>query len=141
MRDLANSIAVVESLAPAVRTTDANGTGVDLQGFQSATVIAHIGAEGDTLASDLKIDLKLEHSDDDQTFTAVAQADVVEATIADGGIFYTADAAADVGVATVGYVGGKRYVRVVSDLTGTHTNGTPTSAVVVKGHPRHSTDA
>ena len=39
MKDLANSISVVQSLAPAVRTADANGTGVDLQGFEGATVV------------------------------------------------------------------------------------------------------
>ena len=35
MRDLKNNIGVVQSLAPAARDADANGTGVDLQGFEA----------------------------------------------------------------------------------------------------------
>ena len=40
----------------------------------------------------------------------------------------------------VGYVGGKRYVRVVLAKTGTHSNGTPLGAMIVRGHARNSTD-
>ena len=124
MRDLANSIAVVETLESATRTANANGTGIDLQGFESATVIAQVGAEGITLSGTNYITFSLEHSDDDATYTAVATADVVEGT-----------------VATIGYIGGKRYVRAVVSYEGTHGTGTPSNAVIVKGHPRHSSDA
>ena len=33
MKDLANSIVVASTLDPDTRTADANGTGIDLQGF------------------------------------------------------------------------------------------------------------
>ena len=138
MYDLSQKTAAVVSLAPANRTEDANGTGVDLQFFESALVVAQVGAEGDTLSGSVKIDLKLEHSDDNSAFTAVAQTDVTDATIATGGIFATIDANAEApAIHQLSYVGGKRYIRVVDDRTGTHTNGTPTSAIVVKGNPRH----
>lgn len=138
MYDLSNKTAAVTSLAPAVRTADADGTGVDLQFWESALVVAQVAAEGDTLSGSVKIDLKLEHSDDNTTFTAVAQADVVDGTIASGGIFATIDANAEApSIHQLSYVGGKRYIRVVDDRTGTHTNGTGTSAVVIKGNPRH----
>ena len=141
MRDLANSIAVLATLAPAARTASADGTGVDLKGFESATVIAEIGAEGITLSGTDYITFSLEHSDDDSTYTAVASADVVEGTVASG-VFATYDADAEApAVATIGYVGGKRYVRAVVGYEGTHGTATPTSAVIVKGHPRHSEDA
>ena len=68
MMDLANNLIAVQSLAPAVRTADANGTGVDLQGFEGAMCIFDIGAEGDTLSGSVKIDVKLEHSADDSSY-------------------------------------------------------------------------
>jgi hypothetical protein len=138
MYDLSNKTAAVVSLAPANRTADTDGTGVDLQFWESALVVAQVGTEGDTLSGSVKIDLKLEHSDDNSTFTAVAQADVTDATIASGGIFATIDANAEApAIFQLSYIGSKRYIRVVDDRTGTHTNGTPTSAIVVKGNPRH----
>jgi hypothetical protein len=138
MYDLSNKTSAVVSLTAANRTADANGTGVDLTGFESALVVAVVGAEGDTLSESVKIDFKLEHSDNNSDWDAVAQIDVVDGTIATGGIFATMDANAEApAVHQLSYVGGKRYVRVVDDRTGTHTNGTPTAAVVVKGNPRH----
>jgi len=138
MYDLSNKTAAVVSLTAANRTADADGSTVDLQGWESALVIAVVGAEGDTLSESVKIDFKLQHSDNDSDWTAVAQADVVDGTIASGGIFATIDAGAEApAVHQLSYVGGKRYIRVVDDRTGTHTNGTPTAAVVVKGNPRH----
>ena len=140
MKDLANSIAASASLTPAVRTADTNGTGIDLQGFESATVVWEVGAEGDTLSSTVKIEAQLEHSDDDSTYTTVAQADVVDGTVSSG-VFATYDANSEApAVAKIGYIGGKRYVRVVDQRTGTHSTGTPTSAIVIKGNPRHTQD-
>jgi hypothetical protein len=143
MKDLANNISAVQSLAPAVRTADANGTGVDLQGFESATIVVDTGIEGDTLSSSVKIDFKLEDSSDNSTFAAVTSATAVtDGTVDSSGIFLTLDANAETPqITTIGYVGGARYVRVVADFTGTHSNGTPVAAAVIKGAPRHSTDA
>ena len=36
----------------------------------------------------------------------------------------------------VGYIGAKRYVRVVATLAGNHGTGTPISATVVRAFPR-----
>ena len=49
MKDLSNSIATALSHKVAVTTAASNGTGVDLQGYEGATVLVTIGAEGDTL--------------------------------------------------------------------------------------------
>ena len=76
MRDLANSVSVAQSLAPAVRTADANGTGIDLQGFESATIVVDTGAEGVTLSSSVKIDFILEDSTDDSTYSEIGRAHV-----------------------------------------------------------------
>ena len=141
MRDLANSIAAVATVVPAVYGSDATGTTVDLAGFESATVVANIGVEGGTLSTTDKIALVLQHSDDNSVWTAVAQTEVVEGTVS-GGVFFTADDNAEIPtVATIGYVGGKRYLRVNADFSGTHGSGTPFGAVILKAHPRHSADA
>ena len=144
MKDLSNNIVHVVSLAAAVRTAAANGTGVDLQGYESATILVDVGAEGDTLSSSVHFEVSLEHSDDNSTFTDVAQADIIDGTISADGIFLKLDGTTGGdpdtagGIFRVGYVGGKRYVRVVLAKTGTHSNGTPLGAMVIKGHARHS---
>jgi hypothetical protein len=146
MKDLSNNIVPVVSLAAATRTAAANGTGVDLQGYESATVLVDVGAEGDTLSSSVYFEVSLEESDDNSTYTDVAQASIVDGTISSGGIFLKLDGTANGnpdstgGIFRVGYVGNSRYIRVVLAKTGTHSNGTPLGAMVVKGHARHSTD-
>ena len=146
MKDLSNNISPAVSLAAATRTAAANGTGVDLQGYESATVLVDVGAEGDTLSSSVYFEVSLEESDDDSTYTDVAQAGIVDGTIAAGGIFLKLDGTTGGnpdsagGIFRVGYVGNSRYIRVVLAKTGTHSNGTPLGAMVVKGHARHSAD-
>lgn len=143
MRDLANNVSVAQSLAPAVRTADANGDGVDLQGFESATIVVDTGAEGVTLSSSVKIDFILEDSTDDSTYAAVTSNNLVtDGAVDSSGIFLTLDANAETPqVTSIGYVGGKRYVRVKADFSGSHSTGTPVAATVIKGHPRHNVDA
>ena len=51
MQDLSNNINPAVSIINAVKTAAANGTGVDLQGYERATVLVDVGAEGDTLSS------------------------------------------------------------------------------------------
>ena len=146
MKDLSNNISPVVSIINAVKTAAGNGTGVDLQGYESATVLVDVGAEGDTLSGSVYFEVSLEHSDDNSTYTDCAQADIIDGTIAAGGIFLKLDGTTGGnpdtagGIFRVGYVGGKRYVRVVLAKTGTHSNGTPLGAMVVKGHARDSTD-
>jgi len=146
MKDLSNNIVPAVSIINAVKTAAGNGTGVDLQGYEGATVIVDVGAEGDTLSSSVYFEVSLEESDDDSTYTDVAQAGIIDGTIAAGGIFLKLDGTAGGdpdtagGIFRVGYVGNKRYIRVVLAKTGTHSNGTPIGAIVVRGSARHSTD-
>lgn len=122
-RDLVNNVDVVESLAPASRTAAANGTGVDLRGFESATVVINLGAAGGTSPS---FTFAVEESDDNSAFTAVADADLM----GDAEPVVTAAGAP----VKIGYKGGKRYLRVaITAVSGT----SPTllcSASVVRGH-------
>jgi hypothetical protein len=142
MQDLTHNIVVSNSIINAVKTAAANGTGVDLKGFEEATAIVDVGAEGDTLSSSVYFEVSLEHSDDDSTYTDCVQADVINGTIAAGGIWLKLDGTTGGDPDTaggdwqIGYVGGKRYLRLVLAKTGTHTNGTPISGVIVKSRPR-----
>ena len=142
MQDLSHNIKVENSIINAVKTAAANGTGIDLKGFEEATAIVDVGAEGDTLSSSVYFEISLEHSDDDSTYTDVVQAEIVNGTIAAGGIWLKLDGTTDGDPGTagaqyqIGYVGGKRYVRLVLAKTGTHSNGTPISGVIVKSRPR-----
>ena len=146
MKDMSNSVATAVSIKNAVKTSAENGTGVDLQGYESATVFVDVGAEGDTLSSSVHFEISLEHSDDNSSFSDVAQADIVDGTISGSGIWLKLDGTAGGNPDTagdifrVGYRGGKRYIRVVLAKTGTHSTGTSIGAFVMKGHARHSAD-
>jgi len=142
MQDLSNNISISNSIINAVKTTGANGSTVDLQGFEEATAIVTVGAEGDTLSSSVYFTVALQHSDDDSSWSNAAQADIVNGTIAADGIWLKLDGTTggdpdtSGGEWQVGYVGGKRYVRLVLAKNGTHSTGTPMSGVVVKSRPR-----
>jgi hypothetical protein len=146
MFDLSNEISTAISLKAAVTTANTTGTGVDLSGYNSAVMIVDVGAEGDTLSGSVYFEIAIQQSDDDSTYTACTQADIVDGTIAASGIFYKIDGTTGGDPDTtgaiyrVGYVGGKRYIRAVLTKTGTHSNGTPIGAMVVRGRARHTGD-
>lgn len=133
MRDRYSEETIEQLIDPAVATSDVNGSSLDLQGYTSGTIIVSVGesADASSLASTIKFDIEIEHSDDDSTFADCAVGDTVGEVSA--GNFGTIDSSADDdAVFTVHYVGSKRYVRPVLNFTGTHTNGTPIGAVGIK---------
>ncbi len=144
MQDLSHNIGINNSIINAVKTTGANGSTVDLQGFENATAVVTVGAEGDTLAANLYFTVALQHSDDDSTWSNATQTDIVNGTIAADGIFLKLDGTTGGNPDTtggewqVGYVGGKRYVRLVLAKSGTHSTGTPMSGVIIKSTPRNA---
>lgn len=133
--DLHNKLTVTQILAPIVKTADTNCTGVDGADCDGIEHIVNVGAEGDTLSANVKIDLILQDSDDDSTYADVTDAadyigDMVDA---DNGIFATYDADSELpALARIGYKGTKRYSRVVLDFTGTHSTGTPIGVIAIK---------
>lgn len=133
LKDVKNKLSLVSSLLPAVRTSDTNGAGVDTQKSIGVGIVAHIGLSGDTLSGSTKIEMEVQHSDDNSSFVACANADIDAAvTGTNTGTFAVIDAAADdEQIYECNYLGSKRYVRVVANFTGTHTNGCPLSAHVV----------
>lgn len=118
-RDLKNNVDQAQSLAPAARNASVNGSGVDLQGYQSAMVIFNVGTVTDGTHTP-----KIQESDDNSTFTDVAASDQ-QGTFA---------ALASSTPQRVGYIGGKRYIRAVQTVAGA-TTGAVTSATVLRGDP------
>lgn len=100
-RDLYNVTDYLESLAPASRTAAVNGTGVDTRSRRGVMGVIQRGAAGGTTPS---FTFTAQESDDDSTYSAVADADLQGGA---NGIVVTAAGAA----IRRGYIGSKRYVR------------------------------
>jgi hypothetical protein len=121
MRDLANNIGAVLALSPAVQAATIKGNAIDLLGFGSAVLVVNTGSivgAGDFTA-------KLQESDTttDGDFTDVADTDLVGALP----VSLAADSSAK-----VGYIGNKRYIRVV--VTKNSGTSIAAGAVVIKGN-------
>lgn len=100
-RSLLPLLSWAKSLAPIAITADGDGVGVDLKGFDSAVLVAVVGA---IAGAGLVLPVAYE-SDDDSTYTAVAAADL------DGAFVNCVAGTAQY----IGYKGSKRYVRMSSD--------------------------
>lgn len=139
-RDLHNNLKTVVTRKPgtAAATADFNGTAVDTLGFEGVEVFVYMAASGDTLSGSVYTTLELEESNDNTTFTDVAEVDMIGAIdgTTTGAFAVIDDPAEDDALFRVGYVGNKRYVRVVVNVTGTHTNGTAYTTWAVLGHGR-----
>ncbi len=130
MGDLYNNLLVKATVPLALRTVTVTGTGVDRNedgnGYQSCLIVIPTGTITDGTHT-------IEVQDSDvlgSGYTAVADAYLqgTEPAIA---------AADDDKVYEIGYLGTKRYVRVVGTLAGTTTGGV-WGALVVLGDPRTS---
>lgn len=111
------------SVAPQSIGGAVNGTGIDTSVGESALVVLNNGAA--TAAATIKI----QESDDNSTFTDVADTDLIGLTLNSAGVAQTAST-----IVKVSYIGVKRYIRVAT------TAGTAAlfSAEVILGHPRHA---
>jgi len=134
MKDLHSRITRVVAIGNAVLAADNSPAAIDLQGYESAEILLDIGIGGITFSGTNKIEFVLTHSDDDSTYSAVATADMLGVTVASGGIIKSLVAAhAAANVYRYGYKGGKRYLKLLADFSGTHGTGTPIAASVLKG--------
>jgi hypothetical protein len=136
MRDMRSNFGVSFAIAPATLAADNTPGAVDLRGYDAATILVNVGVGGITFDATNKVEFKLTHSDDDSTYTAVTDADVVGVTGITSGIIRSLIAAhAAASCTRVGYIGGKRYLKVLADFSGTHGTGTPISVPVILGKP------
>jgi len=122
-RDLLNIIEIERSLGPGARTATTQGAGVDLKGFHSALVMIDVG-----VWSDGSHTFEVQESDDNSTFTAVADEDLQGTEpVVDG-------ATDDEQIYELGYLGGKQFLRVAVTVAGA-TAGAVYGASIVRGHP------
>ena len=133
-----NQVNVLLALISVIRTADADGATCDLLGYDGCRIQVDVGNSGDTLSGSLDINLEVEHSDDDSTWTDCADTDLTDSvTGANTGTFQHIDAPTeDSAIFTTEYIGGKRYVRVVWNITGTHTNGCAGAASYHRFRPK-----
>lgn len=122
MKDGISGIGLATALAPADYAATTKGTAVDLQGFNSATLVVNSGA----ITSAGLYDVKMQESDTttDGDFTDVVAGDLLGALPA---------ALAATSVYKQGYKGAKRYIRAV--ITKQSGTSIVAGAVVVRGHP------
>ena len=71
MQDLKSGLAFDEALNAIEKGTDTNATAIDSKGFSSVVHVVNVGAPGITFSTTNKVELELEHSDDNATFTDV----------------------------------------------------------------------
>lgn len=116
MKDLVARISINQSVAPAAHTADATGTGVDLQGFNSACINFDPGVITDGTHTP-----KIQESDDDVTYTDVAAGDL-HGTLA---------ALASSTPQKIGYKGVKRYIRAFVTVAGATTGGVYGAQVIL----------
>lgn len=133
--DLQNETTQTLILAPIVKNADANLTEADQAGFRDLVFQVSVGASADTLSGSNYIELEVEHSDvSGSGFVDCADADIQSSvTGTTTGTFALINATdEDDTLYTVQYIGGKEFVRVVLNFTGTHTTGTPIGVVAVQ---------
>jgi hypothetical protein len=120
MRDLANNLGAAQALAPQVLSATDTSAAIDLINFNSAMVVINTGA----IVGSGNFTARLQESDTTTSgdFTDVASGDLI-------GALPSALAASS--VYRQGYIGHKRYVRLVT----TKNSGTSIAAgaVVIKG--------
>jgi len=133
LHDFINNFKVVQVIDPATHTADVDGDSVDLLHYSGVTFLALVGESGDTLSGSVKVELEVEDSDDDSSFSDVADADLQNYVAGtNDGCFGVIDAAAEDDAVYKGtYKGSSRYARPVINLVGTHTNGIPIGIVAI----------
>ena len=139
-RDNVSGMSPIEAITPGVYTADQPGALVDLLDFMAAAILLHIGVGGIAFSQANRIDFQILHGNaaDGSDLTPVADTDILFDGLAPlpftNGIvrsLVAAKPAAD--IQKVGYVGGKRYVKVIADFGGPHNTGTPIAVSVVRG--------
>ena len=136
MRDLHQVLNVGQLLGNAVIAADSTPVAVDLAGYKGAEIILCIGIGGITFSGANKIEFVLTHSHDDSVYANVVDADMLGcAPISNGIIKALTSAHAAAAMYRFGYVGPRRYLKLLADFTGTHGTGTSLAAACVRGYP------
>ena len=71
MRDIGSYLNATSSVEPQIATTTVTGSSVDLIGYNGAYVVFYLGVGGITFNVTNFIQMRIQHSDDNSTWTAV----------------------------------------------------------------------
>jgi hypothetical protein len=135
MKDIHSNTRRLVAIGNAVLAADNTPANLDLQGYDAAEILLDIGVGGITFTTTNKIEFVLTHSDDGTTFTNVTTDDMLGVTVPSGGIIRALVAAhAAAAVYRYGYKGGRRFLRLLADFSGTHATGTPIAASILLAH-------
>lgn len=142
MKDMHSGVKAMVAIGAAVLDADNTPAAIDLQGYNAAEIILSVGVGGITFTSGNKVEFTLTHSDDNSSYSAVTDADMLGVSSITDGIIKTLSAAHAAAAAyRFGYVGNKRYLKLLADFSGTHSSGTPMAAVVLAGKGHDSPQA
>jgi len=138
--DLSNNIELVRAiLAQTITSSNLVSGNLDLAGASSAAILIEFGDIAEMGASPegaSKIDVHLEHADDDGTGSPGTYADVVKADTTGALASFTGGLVLapvnDLVPIIVGYIGGKRFIRVTLEPTDLSSGG-PVTAILLKG--------
>ncbi len=140
MHDLVNNIGIEQSLMPQTIQASALDTGdLDTQGAEALAVVLLVGNIVDTLSGSDRIDVKIEHADDDgsgspDSYAACTDEDVLNFTGLSSGQFLSIDSSGEEQKRyVIGYRGGKRFVKVTATPVSLSTGG-PVAFLALKGN-------
>lgn len=130
MHSIVDNIQIEQVLHPQIISSSALNSGnMDRQGAENLAVAVLVGDISETLSGSAKIELKIEHAEDDGTgapgaYTACTDADVLNFSGLVSGVFASIDAdAEETDRYVIEYIGGKRFVKVTATPTGLSTGG------------------
>jgi len=142
MHNIVDNIKMEQVLKPQlVVDTALESTAIDTLGSENLAVTVMVGAIADVLSSSAKLDLKIEHSDDNVTYTACTDTDVSNFSNLSSGVFVVIDDEAKEDTRyVVEYLGSKRYVRVTAVPTGLSTGGEIAMLALKANHAQKPVD-
>lgn len=139
LHDLVNNIAVEQCLAPqTIQGSALNSGNIDCRGFEAVAMVIAVGNIADALDGSNRLDLKIEHADDNGSgapgsYADCADDDVLNFTGLSSGKFLSVDDAGKEGKRhVIGYRGGKRFIKVTATPVSLETGG-PIAMLALKG--------
>ena len=135
MKDLYNNIEIATIQAPITVTAHTDDEDIDLVNYNSCVIVATTGAN--TMDSSNYMSFRLSHADDDGTGSAGSYAyctgdDLLGAGTVTDGVLATPQINAQGSQFKVGYVGGKRFLKV--ELRETGSVSCVIGLHIIKGH-------
>ena len=130
MHSIVDNLKIEQALMPQTIQAAALDSGnIDMQGAENLSVALLVGNIADTLSASVKIEVKIEHADDNGSgapaaYAACSDADVLNFSGLTAGLFLSIDAAGkEQKRHVIGYHGGKRFVKVTATPISLTTGG------------------